>query len=371
MNQQTNEEASLFELMGRLWSVPSPVRQICFGADRSSVAFVLEDGSIRLAEAADNDSAEARTRVDTETGRMTIRRRRESVRPLVVVDAPADGSSILAEGFDSEYLIGQSNGDISRMAADGRISSSGLKAEAPIVAIDCRQKDGRLAFATPQKITLASGYNIQGSVDADGACALRISPDGALLACAFPDRVVIFDTAGSGEPRASYSLPAKPTSIHWSPNGAWAAVALETSGFALVDMAGERFGIVSGFPSAAQSIGWSRQSDIVFASGAFRIVAWSLARPPFDGDHSGALETGRPRLVPTQCVAVNPRNDMVAAGYANGHVILARPGARDELVVGAFKSAVTSLVWSSDGKSLAAGAHTEAAVIGFPPLMFK
>jgi hypothetical protein len=371
MNQQIGEEASLFELMGRQWSVPSPVRKICFGADRSSTAFLLEDGSIRLAEAADNDSAEARTRIDTETGRMTIRRRRESVRSLVVVEAPAKGSPILAEGFDSEYLIGQSDGEIRRMGADGRISPSGLNAGAPLVAIDCRQKDGRLAFATPESIALASGYNVQRSVKAHGVCALRISPDGGLLACAFPDHVVIFDAAGASEERARYALPAKPTEIIWSPNGAWVALALETSGFALVDLTGNRFGIISGFPSAVQSIGWARQSDRLFASGAFRIVAWSLARPPFDGDHSGALETGRARLVATQCLAVNPRTDIVAAGYENGHVVLARPGSRDELIVGAFKSGVTSLAWSSDGKSLAAGAHNEAAIIGFPPIMFK
>jgi hypothetical protein len=166
-------------------------------------------------------------------------------------------------------------------------------------------------------------------------------------------------------------LPAKPTGVSWSPNGAWAAVALETFGFALIDLVGNRFGIVSDFPSPVQSIGWTRQSDILFASGAFRIVAWSLAHPPFDGDRSGALESGRARFVAVEQLAVNPRNDLVAAGYGNGRIILARPGSRDELIVGAFKSAVTSLAWSPDGKSLAAGAHDEAAIIGFPPGMFK
>ncbi|MDI9847815.1 WD40 repeat domain-containing protein [Rhodoblastus sp. 17X3] len=371
MNQHIGNEASMFELMGRQWSVQSPVRQICFGADRSSIAFLLDDGSIRLAEAADNDSAEARTRIDTESGRMTIRRRKERVRPLVVVGAPAEGSPILTEGIDSEYLIGQSDGEIRRMGADGRISPTGLKTGAPIVAMDCRQKDGRLAFATPENITLASGYNVSGSLKADAACALRISPDGALLACAIPDHIVIFDTLGACEARARYALPAKPTDIIWSPNGSWVSVALETSGFALIDLARNRFGAISGFPSAVQSIGWARQSDRLFASGAFRIVAWSLAHPPFDGDHSGALETGRARLVATRCLAVNPRNDVVAVGYENGHVILARPGSRDELIVGAFKSGVTSLAWSSDGKSLAAGGRDEAAIIGFPPVMFK
>jgi hypothetical protein len=371
MNQHIGEEASLFELMARRWNVPSPVRQICFGADRSSIAFLLDDGSIRLAEASDNDSAEARTRIDTETGRMTIRRRRESVRPLVAVDALIESSPILAEGFDSEYLIGQSDGEIRRMGADGRISPSSLKAGAPIIAIDCRQKDGRLAFATQESITLASGYNVQRSLKADDCCALRISPDGGLLACAFPGQVVIFDAVGACEERARYILPARPTEIIWSPNGAWVAVALEASGFALVDLTGNRFGVVSGFPSAVQSIGWTRRSDKLFASGAFRIVAWSLAHPPFDGDHSGAMETGRARLVATQCLAANPRNDIIAAGYGNGHVVLARPGSRDELIVGAFKSGVTSLAWSSDGKNLAAGAHDEAAIIGFPPIMFK
>jgi hypothetical protein len=98
-----------------------------------------------------------------------------------------------------------------------------------------------------------------------------------------------------------------------------------------------------------------------------------MARPPLGGDTEGALQTGRPGLVVVDTVAAHPRRDLLAVGYANGMVNLVQIGRRDELVVLADGGgAVTALAWSDDGEQLAIGAADgSAALVGFPPQMFK
>ena len=102
-------------------------------------------------------------------------------------------------------------------------------------------------------------------------------------------------------------------------------------------------------------------------SGVFAMTA-----PPRDGETSGALETGRAGLVPVETVAAHPTKKLIAAGYANGRIIVAQIGSRDELLVKPLGSAVTALAWSGDGRHLAMGTvDGTAAIVTFPAQMFK
>ena len=116
-----------------------------------------------------------------------------------------------------------------------------------------------------------------------------------------------------------------------------------------------RADIVAGFPSPVRTVCWSQPANALFASGAFRIAGWSMTAPPFGGETSGALETGRAGLVLVEAVAAHPEKKLIAAGYANGRITIAQIGARDELLVRPLGSAVTALAWSGDGRHLAVG----------------
>ncbi|QND58871.1 WD40 repeat domain-containing protein [Mesorhizobium huakuii] len=127
-----------------------------------------------------------------------------------------------------------------------------------------------------------------------------------------------------------------------------------------------------GFHRPVRTVCWSQPANALFASGAFRIAGWSMTAPPFDGETSGALETGRAGLVLVEAVAAHPEKRLIAAGYANGRITIAQIGARDELLVRPLGSAVTALAWSGDGRHLAMGSvDGTAAIVTFPAQMFK
>ena len=82
--------------------------------------------------------------------------------------------------------------------------------------------------------------------------------------------------------------------------------------------------------------------------------------------------TGRPGFVVVETVAAHPKNDLVAAGYANGQIVVSRIGARDQLLVRPSGASVTTLIWSADGKHLVVGdADGNAAIVTFPAQLFK
>jgi len=71
-------------------------------------------------------------------------------------------------------------------------------------------------------------------------------------------------------------------------------------------------------------------------------------------------------------VAAHPKKALVAAGYANGQIVIAGIGARDEMLVRSSGGVVTALAWSADGNHLALGdASGTAAIVTFPHQMFK
>jgi hypothetical protein len=72
-------------------------------------------------------------------------------------------------------------------------------------------------------------------------------------------------------------------------------------------------------------------------------------------------------------VDLHPERRLVAAGYGDGMIVVARIGEPDELVVKPPGSgSVHALQWSRDGQRLAFGTSDgEAAIVTFPPHIFK
>ena len=70
-------------------------------------------------------------------------------------------------------------------------------------------------------------------------------------------------------------------------------------------------------------------------------------------------------------VAAHPKRRLVAAAYANGQIVLAEPGQRDEMLLRASGATPTALAWSADGSMLAIAAEDAVSVASFPDALFK
>ena len=183
--------------------------------------------------------------------------------------------------------------------------------------------------------------------------------------------IALAEAAAPGEIVQRYAAPAPIDRIVWRDDGAFVAAACGGAGLVLVDLRDGRIGRVDGFPVPPRSIALSGPTNALVASGAYRIAAWDLERPPFDGDRSGALETGHAGMVAVVEVAAHPKRRLVAAAYANGQIVIAEPGRRDEMILKASGATPTALAWSADGRMLAIAARDAVALVTLPDALFK
>ncbi|WP_439502804.1 hypothetical protein [Aminobacter ciceronei] len=375
MNQQTMRNLTLFDLLARSWKRPSPIADVCFSVDGSVVAFSGTDGSIAIAPTSDAEPPEKRVRISADLGQTTIKPRKSPPAPIIAATVRAEGDAPVAAYRSSGFVCGGGTGDVLCLSRAGEVENTLFRTEnGPVIAVDHFKKTGITLATDGDHLYLSRGSgNVARYGRGPGSHmeALAISPDGCRVAASFADGLSIWRLENEPAGLQEISLPSRPHSLHWKADGTTLACSLEGGGFAFVDLSGGHVQMIRDFPATVRTLSWSTPADALVASGAFRIAAWSPGAPG-TGNGRTALVTGRPGLVLVEAVAAHPKTGLVAAGYANGQIVIAQIGGRDEMLVRPAGSAVTAMAWSADGNHLALGdADGTTAIITFPHQMFK
>ena len=117
---------------------------------------------------------------------------------------------------------------------------------------------------------------------------------------------------------------------------------------------------MSGYAARVTSLGWTIGGRFLATSGATQIILW-----PFQAKDGPMGKQPRP-LAPSEhrvvVVACHPKQDIVAAGYGDGMVLLVRVDDGAEILAKAPGEApVTALAWSVDGRLLGIGTENGKA----------
>ncbi len=249
--------------------------------------------------------------------------------------------------------------------------------------------DGKLACITGGAVTALATFPSGRWVE---RCAVWEDGDTALVACATGKRVTLLDPSGAvirtlEHPSAVTGLAFDPkgkriAASHYNGASVWftgaktgtprrlewkgshigvaihpAAEAVVTAmqenalhGWRLSDGHNMR---MTGYPAKTHALSFSRTGKWLATSGADAIVLW----PFFGGGPMGKppVELAGGGITCTR-VACHPRQDTVAAGFADGSVLLADIGTERILPVSdAGDGPVSALAWSGDGAALAFG----------------
>jgi len=328
----------------------------------------LADGRTAVVATEDSDPAESRIAVD-EAGRRTIAPRQSAPRPAIVLGAQGPGPALLSAAAGGGFVVAHRDGALSRLSAEGEMRP--LPSVPEMRALDARA-EAFLVIVSARGVELreASGRTHSGGAGL-GVRIVAVSPDGARLAYGCGEALCLADSAEPFEGLRRYVCPGPVERIVWREDGAWLAATCGAGGIALIDVGADRFGVVGGFPTPPRSVAFSEAANALVAAGAFRIAAWDLARPPFDGERAGALETGRPGLTPVAEVASLPGRRTVAAAYANGQLVIAALGGRDEMILQAAGPEPAALAASGDGRLLALAAGESVSLLSLPDVLFK
>ena len=303
------------------------------------------------------------------------------------VFALADGTLRFGDGAQGRRLAAHPGGAILVAASDGRrivtggddgrvVSTDSAGACATIADetgkwIDAvALQDGAIAWSSGKTARARSDKGAVKSLDLPSTSrGLAFFPKGYRLAIAhYGGATLWFPNAG------------KPESLNWSgshldatisPDGRFVVTSMQENTLHGWRVADGKHMRMAGYPGKTRSFSWSYDGKWLATSGADACIIWPFAGK--DGPMGQApRECGVLVDVPVTRVAFHPGAMVVAIGYENGLVMLARISDGSEILVrhpaeNSDRARISALAWDESGARLAFGAENgEAGLLTLP-----
>ena len=320
----------------RQWKLDAPVASLCVNRNGDWILAALGDGTARLFPA----TAEAE-----EPKHLKLH---EGVSLSLQQDA--DDHAFLSGGDDGKiFIIDPAIGEATLLAerqnqwidhvagsADGkyRAYNTGKK----VYVLD---EEGKAKFAEP----LAMPSNPGG---------IAFSPNGKRLAVSHYNGVSLWWM--NAKDTSAVTLPWKGSHLDllWSPDGKCLMTSMQENALHGWQVADGKEMRMQGYAAKIRSMAFTARGKYLATSGADQIICWPFSGGGPWGKPPVTLGGADQRLV-TQ-VAPHPKDEMVAAGYTDGMVVLAPLDGRMEIMVHAPSSAantsINGLVWNKAGDAL-------------------
>jgi len=278
--------------------------------------------------------------------------RRIAVHAGAILSSAADETRIVTGGDDGFVVATTADGTHTSLAADGK------KRWIDHVALGF---DGTVGFSAGKTASVRLKNGEVKTLDAPSTVAgLAFAPKGLRLAIAHYNGATLWFPNARVAPE-KLEWKGSHLGIAFSPDGKFLITCMQEPtlhGWRLADAKHMR---MSGYSARVRSLGFTADGKYLATSGSEQLILW-----PFEGK-DGPMGK-QPRLLAQSearvtVVACHPRQPVVAAGYANGVVMLVRvdDGA---LILAARETgfAVSALGWDASGQMLAFA--TEAGEAG-------
>jgi WD40 repeat protein len=278
----------------------------------------------------------------------------------------SDGAVSQVAVHSGGILCAASDGDRIVMGGDdGKLVALSAKGEVTLVAADPKRRwidnvalhpDGAVAWSAGKTAFVRSGKSEEKSIDAPSTVGgLAFAPKGLRLAVAHYNGVTLWFA----------NMAAKPEYLEWagshlgvvfSPDNKFLVTAMHEPalhGWRLADIRHMR---MTGYPGRVRSMSWSVGGKSLATSGADSVIMWPFASK--DGPMGKEPAMLAPLQARVSMVAGHPKQDILAAGYSNGTILMVRLHDGAEILVRRNGTApVSALAWNSKGTLLAFAAE--------------
>ncbi|HLN09406.1 MAG TPA: WD40 repeat domain-containing protein [Xanthobacteraceae bacterium] len=275
------------------------------------------------------------------------------------------GGIVSAASADARIVTGGDDGQVVATGADGAVAT---------VARDTRRRwidqvavgpDGAIAWSAGKTASVRTAKGVEKSLDVPSSVGgLAFAPKGFRLAVAHYGGVSLWFPNAAVAPEA-LDWRGSHLGLTISPDGKFLITTMQEPtlhGWRLADRKHMR---MAGYQTKVRSVDWSAGGRWLATGGSDQLILW-----PFQGKDGPMGRTPR-MLAPSPSrvavVACHPTQDVVAAGFEDGLVLLVRIEDGAEIIARRPGSApVSALAWDAAGSKLAFGTEDgEAGIVGF------
>ncbi|MEO3384715.1 WD40 repeat domain-containing protein [Mesorhizobium sp. CAU 1741] len=271
---------------------------------------------------------------------------------LLAVARSLDGHSLVTGGEDGRVCSMSSDGNARELASIGRKWITAV-ATGPRGAV--AYASGRVAH-----VLLPDGTTkeFQHPRSVEG---VAFAPKGMRIAVARYNGATLHFPAASGKP-VELEWAGAHTAATFSPDGNFLVTAMQENALHGWKLADGKHMRMAGYPAKVKSLSWSPKGRWLASSGAPAAIVWPFLTK--DGPIGKApVELGTRGDAMVTSVACHTTDDIVAIGYADGMVMVARIADQKEVLLRRpGKSAISALAWDDEGRRIAFG--TEAGDCG-------
>jgi WD40 repeat protein len=248
---------------------------------------------------------------------------------------------------------------------DGKLVALDAKGQVTLLATDPKRRwidnvalhpDGAFAWSVGKTAFVRSGKAEEKSLDVLSTVGgLAFAPKGLRVAVAHYNGATLWFP----------NMAAKPEVLEWagshlgvvfSPDNKFLVTAMHEPALHGWRLADSRHMRMTGYPGRVRSMSWSAGGKALATSGADAVIMW-----PF-GSKDGPMGKEPAMLAPLQArvsmVACHPKQDILAAGYSDGTILMVRMNDGAEILVRRNGGAVVAaLAWNAKGTLLAFAAE--------------
>jgi WD40 repeat protein len=244
---------------------------------------------------------------------------------------------------------------------DGKLVATDAKGETSVLATDAKRRwidnvalhpDGAFAWSAGKTAFVRSGKAEEKSFEVPSTVGgLAFAPKGLRLAIAHYNGVTLWFP----------NMAAKPESLEWagshlgvifSPDNKFLVTSMHEPALHGWRLADNRHMRMSGYPGRVRSMSWSVGGKGLATSGADTVIVWPFASK--DGPMGKEPAMLAPLQARVSAVACHPKQDVMAAGYSDGTVLMIRFEDGAEILVRRNKGvAISALAWNAKGTWLA------------------
>jgi WD40 repeat protein len=267
--------------------------------------------------------------------------------------AAMHGEGILCATSDGKRVV--TGGD------DGKVVAVDAKGSVEVIATEAKRRwidnvalhtDGTVAWSAGKTAFVRAPKQDEKSFDAPSTVGgLAFAPKGLRLAIAHYNGVTLWFP----------NMGAKPEQLEWkgshlgvifSADNRFLVTAMHEAALHGWRLADNKHMRMTGYPGRVRSMAWTAGGKFLATSGADTVILWPFASKDGPMGKEPLMLAPMPNRV--SAVACHPKQDILAAGYADGTVLMVRLEDGAEILVRRNDGhAVSGLAWNPKGERLA------------------